>query len=110
MSASKPLAGCLLILLCWTGSLAADPFVGDFAAEFEGEEYQLSLRAAGGNQYEGAITIAGEPIPLVARRFGDQLRGQVGIGGDSFEFSAEISGDFLLLRDASGEIIRLLRE
>lgn len=107
MSTSKPLAGCLLILLCWTGSVAADPFVGDFAAEFEGEEYQLSLRAAGGNQYEGAITIAGAPIPLVARRFGDQLRG---IGGDSFEFSAEISGDFLLLRDDSGEIIRLLRE
>ena len=110
MGTSKQFAACLLVLLCWTSSVAADPFVGVYAGEFNGEAYRLALRASGTNQYEGAITIAGEPIPLVARRFGDQLRGLVGIGGDSFEFSAEMKGDFLFLQDDNGEIIRFERE
>jgi len=110
MGKSTRLATCLLIMLCWTGTVAADPFVGTFVGEFNGEEYRLALRAAGTNQYEGAISIGGEPIPLVARRAGDQLRGLVGIGGDSFEFSAEMNGEKLLLQDNNGEIIRFERE
>jgi len=110
MGTSKRLTACLLVLLCWTGSVVADPFVGVFVGDFNGEEYRLALRAAGSNQYEGAITIAGEPVPLVAQRFGEQLRGRVGIGGDSFEFSAELNGDYLLLRDDNGEIIHFFRE
>ena len=110
MAISRRLAVCLLILLCWTGKVIADPFVGVFVGEFNGEEYRLALRVANGNQYEGTITIAGEPVPLVARRFGDQLRGLVGIGGDSFEFSAQMKGDRLFLQDDNGEIIRFERE
>jgi len=110
MDNSRRLAACMLILLCWAGSVAADSFVGVFVGEFNGEEYRLALRAANGNQYEGAITIAGEPVPLVAQRFGEQLRGRLGIGGDSFEFSAEMKGDFLFLQDDNGEIIRFERE
>lgn len=110
MGTSRPLAASLLVLICWTGSVLADPFVGVFVGEFNGEEYRLAMRAAGGKQYEGTISIAGEPVPLVAQRFGDQLRGQIGIGGDSFEFSADLNGDYLLLTDDNGEIIRFVRE
>jgi len=110
MGTSKRVAACVLILLCWTGSVVADPFVGVFVGEFGGEEYRLALRAAGGKQYEGTITIAGEPVPLVAQRFGDQLRGRVGIGGDSFEFSAGLNGDYLLLTDDNGDVIQFTRE
>ncbi len=110
MGTSRRLTAGLLILMCWTGSAVADPFVGVFVGEFNGEEYRLALRTAGGNEYEGAITIGNEPVPLVARRYGDQLRGQVGIGGDSFEFSAEMTGDYLVLTDDNGEVIHFTRE
>jgi len=101
---------CLVIVLCSTAIAAADPFVGVFVGEFNGEEYRLALRSSGNSQYEGTITIGSEPVPLVARRFGDQLRGQVGIGGDSFEFSAEVNGDYLVLTDDNGEVIHFTRE
>ena len=96
----------LLVLACGAGTALADPFAGAFVGEFEGEEYRLTLLAAGTYRYEGEIVIGGEPVPLVARRFGERLAGQIGIGGDSFEFSAEFSGEVLLLRDADGEVIR----
>lgn len=110
MGRMKQAAAILLILLGWLGTASADPFTGSFVGEFNGEEYRLALRGAGTNQYEGAITIAGEPVPLVAHRYGDRLQGQVGIGGDSFEFTAELIGEVLLLRDDSGAIIRFGRE
>ena len=99
----------LWLLLAWPTASLADPFVGDFSGQFGGEEYLLKLNTAGGNQYEGEITIGGVAVPMVARRFGDQLRGQIGIGGDSFEFSAELQGDLLLLSDENGDVIRLSR-
>jgi len=110
MGKSNQAAACLLILLCWLGTVYADPFAGSFVGNYEGEEYRLALQDAGGNQYEGVITIGGQPVPLVAHRIGNQLQGQVGIGGDSFEFSAELQGDLLLLRDDSGSVIRFGRE
>ena len=95
----------LCLLLAWPITGLADPFAGDF----RGEEYLLTLNAVAGNQYEGEITIGGVGVPMVARRFGDRLLGQVGIGDDRFEFSAELQGDYLLLRDHNGEVIRLSR-
>ena len=110
MGNSKRVAVCSLILLCWLGPAVADPFAGRFVGDFNGEEYSLALQSTGSNQYEGEITISGQPVPLVARRHGDRLLGQVGIGGDSFEFSAEFQGEVLLLRDDSGAIIQFSRE
>ncbi|HKJ50077.1 MAG TPA: hypothetical protein VKB27_01180 [Gammaproteobacteria bacterium] len=98
------------LLLGWPTAGLADPFAGDFSGQFGGEEYELTLNAIGGDQYEGEITIGGVAVPMVARRFGDQLRGQAGVGDDSFEFSAELQGDFLLLRDHNGEVIQLSRQ
>lgn len=105
MGKSIGLAVCLL-LIGLAPAMAADPFVGSFVGEYDGEEYRLTIEAAGTYRYEGEIVIGGEPVPLVARRFGDRLSGQVGIGGDGFAFSAEFSGEVLLLRDADGEVIR----
>jgi hypothetical protein len=98
------------LLLAWPTAGLADPFAGDFSGQFGGEEYQLTLNAVGDNQYEGEITIGGVAVPMVARRFGDQLRGQAGVGDDSFDFSAELQGEFLLLRDHNGEVIQLSRQ
>lgn len=100
----------LWLLLAFPAASPADPFVGDFTGQFGGEDYFLTLRTVGGNQYEGEITIGGVGVSMVARRFGDKLRGQVGVGDDSFDFSAELQGDFLLLRDHNGEVIKLSRQ
>ena len=102
-------ASLLLCACCWQ-AVAADPYVGSFVGTFGGEEYRLTLNPAGNLRYEGEIVIADEPLPLVAQRFGDRLAGQIGIGGDSFEFSAELNGDILLFRDPDGEIIRFSPE
>jgi hypothetical protein len=100
----------LLVLLLWVTPLSADPFAGRFTGSLEGEEYHLNLELVGGSRYEGVISIGGEDVPLVAHRHGDRLLGQAGIGGDSFEFSAELRGNAMLLRDDNGEVIRLHRD
>jgi hypothetical protein len=105
MGKLKSLTACFLLTFC-SPALTADPFVGRFVGDYEGEEYRLTLESAGTYRYEGEIVIDGEPVPLVARRFGERLSGEVGIGGDGFEFTAEFSGDVLLLHDANGEVIR----
>ena len=110
MGKSIAQAASLVFCACWLQAAAADPYIGRFVGTFEGEEYRLTLAASGSQRYEGEIVLAGERVPLVAQRFGDRLAGQVGIGGDSFEFSAELSGDILLFRDPDGEIIRFSPE
>jgi hypothetical protein len=110
MGNSKALVACSLILLCWLGTAVADPFAGRFVGEFNGEEYRLALHSTGNGQYEGVIVIGGKDVPLIALRQGDRLLGQVGIGGDSFDFSADLRGELLLLEDDSGAIIEFSRE
>ena len=106
MGKSIILSACLL-LVCWTTAMAADPYAGRFVGIYGGEEYRLTLEAAGTYRYEGDIVIGGESLPLVARRFGERISGQAGGGDAGFTFNAEFSGEVLLLRDADGRVIQL---
>jgi len=83
----------------------ADPFVGKFSGQLDGEEYRLSIEAAAGSGYEGELRVAGTRIALSARRFGDRVMGQIGSPDDYIGIMLSVQGEVLRLEDEDGEVI-----
>ena len=92
-----------------TVSIAADLFSGDFTGRLDGKVCQLSIAGYTGGQYEGRYQVAGEIMPLHARRFGDRLAGQIGSADFKFGFMPQVQAGGLLLRDENGRGLRFRR-
>jgi hypothetical protein len=106
---SSACLGLILILVAIQPGMA-DSFTGSFSGKMEGEQYQLTIRSETTGQYAGELRVAGEAVPLNARRFGDRIAGQIGNAADGFGFVAQIQGNGLLLQDEDGEIIVFKRD
>ena len=100
---------CLLLVLLFTDSAAADLFTGDFTASLDGQVYQLSISGFAGGQYDGEYRVRGENLPLSARRFGDSIAGQIGIADFRFGFLAQEQNGGLLLKYEDGTVILFRR-
>lgn len=79
---------------------AVDPFVGRFADP----DVTLVLEAAGG-AYAGEIVVLGAPYPVEATLAGGRLEGNFRSGEQRFAFSAELSGDTLVLESDGARFV-----
>ena len=89
---------------------AADPFVGKFVGQLDGEEYQLIVNSDSPGKYDGELLSGGARFPLVARRHGDVMRGFIGMDDEGFEFTARIQGAALAVEDQDGERVMFHRD
>ena len=95
----------LLLVLLFTEAAAADLFTGEFSGSLDGKLYQLSIFGFARGQYDGEFRSDGERLPLNARRFGDRLAGQIGVGDLSSGFLAQVQNGGLLLQHEDGRVI-----
>lgn len=83
----------------------ADAFVGHFIGQLDGDEYRLSIEAAAGTGYQGELRVAGTRLPLHARRFGEQVMGQISSHEGFIDVMLTMQGSVLRLEDEDGEVI-----
>ena len=99
---SWPLLLALLGFPLIAAGAESDPFVGSFVARDGGETHRLTLFAFARGVYDGEYRVAGQRLPLEARRFGEALAGRVGIDESAVGFTLQPQGGGLLWRDRTG--------
>ena len=97
---------CLLVgLLVSTGSLA-DPFVGRFEGQIDGETFELLLYSDSSGAYDGELRNAEKRLPVFGTRYGDYMIGKIGFPEDDFAFRAQILGAIMLLERQAAPPLR----
>jgi len=94
------------LLFVATSSGMGDPFVGEFLANGEDDQYYLKIEKTSDGRYQGAILLEGEKILLTAQRRGEAIIGMVNEDGDIYHFEAKVREDgSLCFEDEDGESI-----
>ena len=78
-------------LLAMMSNVNADPFIGQFVAGMDGEEYTLTMNKEKDNLYKGTMSIDGTVIPVSGRKENDRLIGQIHEEGETYPFTPGVS-------------------
>lgn len=87
----------------------ADPFVGRFGGDIDGESWQMRIFSDSPGNYDGEVRAGDRRLPLVGRRFGEYMIGKIGFPGDDFAFRARILGAVLLIERERAAPLRFYR-
>ena len=105
----KIIFSCFFLVLFLVPAMA-DPFVGTFSGEMDGERYELSLKKSEDNKYTGVMSVEGYQIQLLGVREDKQLYGQFLEEGDVYEFVATAKENgALFFEDEDGESILFVK-
>ncbi len=88
---------------------AADPFTGRFSGEIDGKNYELRVYSDSPGNYDGELLAPGERLPMIGRRFGEHMVGQIGFPEDAFAFRARVLGAILLLERQQAPPLKFFR-
>ena len=89
------------------GIAHADPFVGQFNGQADGDNYRLTLNKTGDGTYRGIIDVEGQKVGLKGRLRGQELVGEIDEGdGEVYQFVARVlDGGALFFEDEDGESV-----
>ncbi len=92
------------LLLNFQNYVIADPFVGNFSGNEEGDHYQLIINKNQNGSYEGFILEDGNKIAIVGNKQDNKLIGVIEELGERYEFiiTSQNNGTLLLV-DEDGE-------
>ena len=97
---------CLLCLLALKVQAQADPFVGEFGGDIDGQPHRLRVFSDSPGSYDGELLAEGKRVPMAGRRYGEYMIGTIGFPDDSFEFRARVMGALLLIERKTGPPLR----
>lgn len=89
-----------------TTSSLADPFVGKFEGQIDGEAFELLLFSAASGAYDGELRNAEKRLPIFGTRYGDYMIGKIGFPEDEFAFRATIMGAVMLMERQAAPPLR----
>ncbi|WP_028865967.1 hypothetical protein [Psychromonas aquimarina] len=96
----------LFMSLFFVTAAAADPFVGEFAAYADDDNYSIKMNAPVNGYYHGTMSVDGEIMPLTANKSGKFLVGTINDYGDVYQFTAVSRADgSFVFTDEDGESI-----
>ncbi len=101
---------CLVCLLAVRAYAQTDPFVGRFSGEIDGLPHELLIYSDSPGNYDGELSAEGRRLALLGRRFGEYMRGKIGLPDDSFAFRARILGAVLLIERENAPPLRFYRQ
>lgn len=97
MTLAAPLVRALALTLAAALGCAALAQAAPIAGTFADDRVTLTLRAIGGGQYTGTITVDGATYQLIATGSPERVEGTFTVGGASFAFQAQVAGDVVTL-------------
>jgi hypothetical protein len=111
-SMNKTVAAMIYTAMLWlfSGQALADPYLGYFAGELDGRQYQVNIDPVNATTYDGILQIDGEPMQLDARRYGENLRGLLRSHTEQLGFRARVQGSILIVDTEDGRRIVLRRK
>ncbi len=86
-----------------------DPFVGRFSGEIDGKMHELLIYSDSPGNYDGELRADGKRVPMIGRRFGEHMMGQIGFPEDAFKFRGRVQGAILLLERQQQPPLRFFR-
>lgn len=87
----------------------ADPFVGEFTGDIDGTAHRLLIFSDSPGNYDGELLAEGVRLPVVGRRYGEQMLGQIGFPDNAFTFRARMQGALLLIERQDAPPLRFYR-
>ena len=86
-----------------------DPYVGEFSGEIDGVPHRLLIFSDSPGNYDGELLAEGVRLPVVGRRYGEHMLGQIGFPDDAFAFRARVQGALLLIERQDAPPLRFYR-
>ncbi len=108
------LGAAALLVVCGllsTGAVAqtTDPFVGEFSGDIDGTAHRLLIFSDSPGNYDGELLAEGVRLPVVGRRYGEHMLGQIGFPDNAFNFRARVQGALLLIERQDAPPLRFYR-
>ncbi len=97
--------------LAAAGAIAqTDPFVGEFAGDIDGVPHRLLIYSDSAGNYDGELLAEGVRLPVIGRRYGEHMLGQIGFPDDAFAIRARVQGALLFIERQDAPPLRFFRE
>ena len=94
----------MALCLVWAQALA-DPYLGYFTGEYDGQNYRVTIDPVNATTYDGLLFVGDAPMQLDARRYGEYLTGRLASETGQFGFRARITGSILVMETEDGRRI-----